>query len=175
MSEDSSRWSPSISAWTRVPTRSSDLLSRRRCSTTAVMYSAYSMAATAAPSMAVGSGEPRAFTMSSDQRSRSSRSSGATPSMSPITIIGSGAAMSRTKSACPCSHTLSRMASHTLRTACSLSRMRLGVKPSLTSRRRRTCSGASKSIIIGSAGLSGRIPPALENVSGSFEISLTSA
>ena len=36
-----------------------------------------------------------ALTMSSDQRSRSSRSSGATPSMSPISIIGSGAAMSR--------------------------------------------------------------------------------
>ena len=32
--------------------------------------------------------------MSSDHRSRSSRSSGATPSMSPIRIIGSGAAMS---------------------------------------------------------------------------------
>ena len=50
-----------------------------------------------------------------------------------------------------------------------------GVNPSLTSRRRRTCSGASVSIIIGRASLSGRIPPALEKVSGSLEISLMSA
>ena len=35
--------------------------------------------------------------------------------------------------------------------------------------------GASVSIIIGSASLSGRMPPALEKVSGSFEISLMSA
>ena len=50
--------------------------------------------------------------MSSDHRSRSSRSSGATPSMSPIMIIGSGAAMSRTKSHSPRSHTASMIASH---------------------------------------------------------------
>ena len=67
------------------------------------------------------------------------------------------------------------MASQTPRIPSSLSRMRLGVKPSLTRRRRRTCSGASVSIIIGRASLSGRIPPALEKVSGSFEISLMSA
>ena len=53
-----------------------------------------------------------ALTMSSDQRRRSSRSSGATPSMSPIMIIGSGAAMSRTKSHSPRSHTWSMIASH---------------------------------------------------------------
>ncbi len=48
MIEPSSSRLPSISAWTSVPMRSSDWLSRRRCSATAVMYSAYSMAATAA-------------------------------------------------------------------------------------------------------------------------------
>ena len=42
------------------------------------------------------------------------------------------------------------MASQIRRMPSSLSRMRRGVNPSLTSRRRRTCSGASKSIIIGS-------------------------
>ena len=125
--------------------------------------------------MAVGSGEPSAFSMSSDQPSRASRSSAATPSMLPITIMGSGAAMSRTKSADPCSHTRSMMASQIIRMPSSLSRIRRGVKPSLTRRRRRTCSGASVSIIMGSASLSGRMPPALEKVSGSFEISLMSA
>ena len=67
------------------------------------------------------------------------------------------------------------MASQMVRIPSSLSRIRPGVKPSLTSRRRRTCSGASKSIIMGRASLSGRMPPALEKVSGSFEISLMSA
>ena len=63
------------------------------------------------------------------------------------------------------------MASQMVRMPSSLSRMRPGVNPSLTSRRRRTCSGASVSIIMGSGKPSGRIPPALEKVSGSFEIS----
>ena len=90
-------------------------------------------------------------------------------------IMGSGAAMSRTKSAVPASHTRSRMASQTLRIPSSLSRMRLGVNPPLTSRRRLTCSGASVSIIMGRGNPSGRMPPALEKVSGSFEISLMSA
>ena len=67
------------------------------------------------------------------------------------------------------------MASQMIRMPSSLSRIRRGVNPSLTSRRRRTCSGASVSIIMGRASLSGRMPPALEKVSGSFEISLMSA
>ncbi len=83
--------------------------------------------------------------------------------------------MSRTKSAEPVSHTRSMIASQTARIPSSLSRIRRGVKPSLTSRRRRKCSGASVSIIMGRGNPSGRIPPALEKVSGSFEISLTSA
>ena len=54
-----------------------------------------------APTMASGSGEPWALSMSSDHSSSSARSSGATPSMSPITAMGSGAAMSATKSQLP--------------------------------------------------------------------------
>ena len=51
---------------------------------------------------ASGSGEPWPLSMSSDHRSRSSRSSGATPSMSPIMMMGSGAAMSLHEvAACP--------------------------------------------------------------------------
>ena len=46
-------------------------------------------------------------------------------------------------------------------TCSSMARTRLGVKPSETSRRRRTCSGASKSIIMGSGGNLGRMPWAL--------------
>ena len=113
--------------------------------------------------------------MSSDHRKRSSRSSGATPSMSPIMMSGSGAAMARTKSQLPSAQTLSRMASQTIRSLSSMARTRLGVKPSETSRRRRTCSGASKSIIIGIGPYLGRMPPALENDSVSTEASLTAA
>ena len=174
MIDPSSRRFPSISAWTSVPMRSSDWLSRRRCSATAVMYSAYSAPANIAVSRAVGSGEPSALSMSSDHRSRLSRSSGATPSMLPMTIMGRGAAMSLTKSADPCSHTRSMMASQMVRIPSSLSRIRLGVNPSLTSRRRRTCSGASVSTIIGRGKPSGRMPPALEKVPGSLETSRTS-
>ncbi len=56
-----------------------------------------------------------------------------------------------------------------------MARTRLGVKPSETSRRRRTCSGASKSIIIGNGGNLGRMPPALENDSVSTDAALTAA
>ena len=115
------------------------------------------------------------LTMSSLQRSRSSRSSGATPRASPIMIMGSGAATSRTRSHEPRSHTASMIESHTRRMRSSLSRTRRGVKPLLTSLRRRRWSGSSMSIIIGSGPLSGRMPPALENVAGSAEMALTSA
>jgi hypothetical protein len=125
--------------------------------------------------MAAGSGDPSALSMSSDQRNRSSRSWGATPSMLPMTIIGNGAAMSRTKSAWPRSHTPSRIWSQIAPMEASPSLMRLGVNPSLTSRRRRKCSGASMSIIMGRGPESGRMPPAFENVSGSLAISLMSA
>ena len=56
-----------------------------------------------------------------------------------------------------------------------MARTRLGVKPSETSRRRRTCSGASKSIIIGRGGYLGRMPWAFENASVSTEAALTAA
>ncbi len=90
-------------------------------------------------------------------------------------MIGSGAAMSLTKSQCPFSQTWSMMASQTRRSLSSMARTRLGVKPSDTSRRRRTCSGASKSIIIGRGGYLGRMPPALEKDSVSTEAALTAA
>ena len=65
-------------------------------------------------------------------------------------IIGSGAAMSRTKSHSPRSHTASMIAS----TTCADLRLAArapapGVKPRLTSLRRFQCSGSSMSIIIG--------------------------
>ena len=50
--------------------------------------------------------------MSSDHLRNISRSSGSTPSMSPMTAIGSGAAMSQTKSHSPRSHTASIRVSH---------------------------------------------------------------
>ena len=61
------------------------------------------------------------------------------------------------------------------RTCSSMARTRLGVKPSETRRRRRTCSGASKSIIIGSGGYLGRMPWAFEKASVSTEAALTAA
>ncbi len=56
-----------------------------------------------------------------------------------------------------------------------MARTRLGVNPSETRRRRRTCSGASKSIIMGSGPFLGRIPPAFENDSVSTDAALTPA
>ena len=139
------------------------------------MYPVYPTKASMERSMAVGSGEPCDLSIASDHSSSSARSSGATPSMSPMTAMGSGAAMSATKSQRPFSHTVSRMASQATRTESSMARTRRGVKPSETSRRRRTCSGASKSIIIGSAGDLGRMPCALENDSVSTEACFTVA
>ena len=128
-----------------------------------------------APTMASGSGEPWDLSITSDHSSSSARSAGATPSMSPITAMGRGAAMSATKSQPPCSHTVSRMRSQATRSWSSMARTRLGVKPSETSRRRRTCSGASKSIIIGRGGYLGRMPWALEKASVSTEAAFTAA
>ena len=59
------------------------------------------------------------------------------------------------------------------RMSASLSRTRLGVNPRLTSLRRFQCAGSSMSIIIGSGPLSGRMPPAFENVSVSFDAART--
>ena len=83
--------------------------------------------------------------------------------------------MSATKSQVPFSHTASRIPSQMARTWPSISRTCRGVNPAETSRRRRTCSGASNSIIIGSGGNFGRIPLALEKVAVSVETALMSA
>jgi hypothetical protein len=113
--------------------------------------------------------------MSSDQVSSAARSSGAKPSASPITIRGSGAAMSRTKSHSPRSHTASMISSQIRRSRSSWASTRRGVKPLLTSLRRSLCPGSSMSIIIGLAALSGRMPCALENTPGIRETFLMSA
>ena len=66
----------------------------RRCSATAVMYPAYSMAASGGPVHGRRVGRAQRLQHVVGPPSRASRSSGATPSMLPITIMGSGAAMS---------------------------------------------------------------------------------
>ena len=83
-----------------------------------------------------------------------------------MTAIGSGAAMSRTKSHSPRSHTASISASHSFSMAGTLSMTRLRVNPELTSLRRRMCAGSSMSIMYGIPGWSGRMPPVDENSSG---------
>ena len=76
------------------------------------------------------------------------------------------------KSHSPRSHT-SSMSACTIRWMCgSCSRTRFGVKAFDTSLRRLRCSGSSMSIIIGIGPVSGRMPPAFENVAGSDSISL---
>ena len=112
-------------------------------------------------------------TRSSDHLSSIVRSSGRTPSMSPMTAIGNGAAMSRTKSHSPRSHTASIRVSHNRPIDGVLSSTRLRVNPALTSLRRNRCEGSSMSIMYGIPGCSGRIPPALENISGSRSTSMT--
>ena len=62
-----------------------------------------------------------------------------------------------------------------LRIVASWSRTRRGVKPRLTSLRRRECSGSSIEIIIGSWSPCGRGARWLENVSGSFSTASTSS
>ena len=87
-------------------------------------------------------------------------------------ISGTQAAMSQMKSHSPRSHTSSTSAC-TMRWMCgSCSRTRFGVNPFDTSLRRLRCSGSSMSIIIGIGPVSGRMPPAFENVAGSDSISL---
>ena len=68
-----------------------------------------------------------------------------------MTAIGSGAAMSATKSHSPRSHTASISVSHNAPIEGSLSFTRLRVKPALTSLRRNRCPGSSIAIIIGGA------------------------
>ena len=113
--------------------------------------------------------------MSSDHLRNISRSSGRTPSMSPMTAIGRGAARSQTKSHSPFSHTASISVSHSESIDASRSFTRLRVNPELTSLRRNRCCGSSISIIISTPGWSGRMPPALENSSGWRSASITAA
>jgi hypothetical protein len=86
--------------------------------------------------------------------------------MSPITAIGSGAAMSRTKSHSPRSHTASINVSHRVPIDGTLSITRLRVNPALTNLRRNRCDGSSMSIMYGMPGVSGLMPPVLEKISG---------
>ena len=90
----------------------------------------------------------RKLTRSSDHLRNILRSSGRTPSMSPMTAIGSGAARSQTKSHSPRSHTASINVSHSASILDSRSFTRLRVNPELTSLRRNRCCGSSISIII---------------------------
>jgi hypothetical protein len=95
--------------------------------------------------------------------------------MSPITIIGSGAATSRTKSQRPCPATAAMSSRQIRRSFGSWSSTRRGVKPRFTSPRRRLCSGSSMLIIDGIAGASGRELPLEQNSSGLFETRCTSS
>lgn len=72
--------------------------------------------------------------------------------MSPITAIGSGAAISRTKSHSPRSQTASIKVSQSFSMDGTLSITRLRVKPELTSLRRNRCAGSSMSIMYGIPG-----------------------
>ena len=141
-----------------------------------IMYSLYAANASIVTCIFSGSAVLlNAPTRSSDQRRNISRSSGRTPSMSPMTAIGSGAARSQTKSHSPRSHTASINVSHREMIDPSRSFTRLRVKPELTSLRRSRCCGSSISIIISTPGWSGRMPPALENSSGLRSASMTAA
>ncbi|CNI15524.1 Uncharacterised protein [Mycobacterium tuberculosis] len=63
--------------------------------------------------------------------------------MAPITAIGSGAAMSRTKSHSPDSHTASINSSQSLPMDGTFPTTRVPVNAALTSLRRNRCSGSS--------------------------------
>jgi hypothetical protein len=95
--------------------------------------------------------------------------------MSPMTIIGSGDARSRTTSHAPASQTWSIRSSQTARRLGSAERTRPGVNPRLTSLRRLAWADPSMSIIHGSGPVSGRLPPALENVAESRSAARTPA
>jgi hypothetical protein len=113
--------------------------------------------------------------MSSDQRSRVSRSSGSTPSMSPIMIIGRCAATSPTKSNERFARARSIRSTQIARTFASCSAMRRGVNPLFTRLRRRLCAGSSMLIMDGIGGESGRMPSALQKVSGFLATRITSS
>ncbi len=140
---------PSTSAFTRMENRSS-VGSARRLVMMLVVNSVYAAnaAITAWAVSDVGSMcELSPQTRSSDHFNSMLRSVGSTPSMSPITAIGSGAAISRTKSHSPRSHTASMRVSHSRAIDGSFSLTRLRVKPALTSLRRNRCAGSSMSIM----------------------------
>ena len=82
-------------------------------------------------------------------------------------MSGSGAARSCTKSHSPRSHTASIRSSQIAAMRSPRARTCAGVNPALTSLRRLRWSGASMSSIHATGPVSGRVPPAFENVSGS--------
>ena len=112
---------------------------------------------------------------SSDQRKRSSWASASKPSRSAMTMSGSGAATSHTKSHEPTALTRSTMPRHRAATLGSISAMRRGVNPRLTRPRRALCSGSSMEIIIGRCMPCGRGARKLEKVTGSFSMARTSS
>ena len=136
---------------------------------------AYSTKAVGGPLHGSGSGEPWDLQHVVGPLEQVVRSSRPTPSMSPITIRGSGAAMSRTKSQEPCVQTPSMMRVADLRMPSSLSRIRLGGETLAHQPPAPDVFGGVDVDHHGQGVVSGRIPPALENVSGSFEISRMSA
>ena len=146
ISSSAIRW-PSTSALTRIENRSS-VGSARRLPMISIVNAVYPANASIMAWAEVSSMcELSPVTRSSDHSSSMPRSSGSTPSMSPITAIGSGAAMSRTKSHSPRSQTESIRVSHSVAMDGTLSITRLRVKPALTSLRRNTCAGSSMSIM----------------------------
>ena len=99
-----------------------------------------------------GSGFPGSVlspeTIASDHRLKVAYSSGSTPSISAITITGSGLARSRITSKSRRSLTLSRSMLVSSRMRGSISRIRRGVKSRLTSLRSRVCTGGSENSIV---------------------------
>ncbi len=163
------RNSPESAEARRIETRSS-FGAARRSSTRPTRYVTY--AAQASPAAAsLGSSSrsaPSALIMVSDHSPRRSRSSIGSPSSSAMTIKGSGLAMSSTKSHSPRAATRSISSRATSRMCSNIALMRDGVKPRLTSRRWRACSGSSIETMERSPAPPplGLMPWALENTSG---------
>ena len=142
MIDSSSSRSPSISASHRMLTRSSCGGSARRSAMTPSWNSRNaSIASMPAWRTSGGGSAVVARIRSSDQRNRSSYDSGGKPSMSAMSSSGSGAAMSQTKSHSPFGATRSMISVQMRRIVASWSRTRRGVKPRLTSLRRRRVLG----------------------------------
>jgi hypothetical protein len=90
-----------------------------------------------------------------------------------MTIMGSGAARSRTRSHSPRSQTRSIRSSQMPPTQSAPTRRRAGVNPLPTSYLLVRCGAPSMSIIQGSGLVSGRLPPAFEKLTGSRDAVIT--